>query len=177
MPVITRSLLLALSLALGTSGCDPGGGPDDASAGDGGQVEDRCGPALGTVDRVIDGDTIVLTTGEKIRYLMVDTPEITLGKNECYGQEAADYNAEIVLGQEVELTYDVQCTDAYGRLLAYVNAPDGEINALLVARGYACVLEIPPNGEERSAEFASMADAAERAHTGLWGSCMNPCSP
>lgn len=174
MSVITRpSILAAIVLLLGTPACVPDDKPGD---GDAGQVEERCGPALGVVDRVIDGDTIVLTSGEKIRYLMVDTPEITQGKNECYGQEAADYNAEIVLGQEIELTYDVECTDAYGRLLAYVDAPDGEINSLLVARGYACVLEIPPNGEERASEFASMEDAAAGARMGLWGSCAKPCS-
>ena len=172
MSVTTRSPLLALFLSLGTGACAPQDPPEEGKE----ALAQRCGPAVGVVERVIDGDTIVLESGEKVRYLLVDTPEITSGKHDCYGQEAADYNAEIVLGQEVELTYDVECSDAYGRLLAYVEAPDGEINTLLVSRGYACVLEIPPNGAERSAEFEAMEARAQDDRAGLWGSCASPCS-
>jgi endonuclease YncB( thermonuclease family) len=54
---------------------------------------------------------------------MIDTPEITQGKHDCYGEEARQYNEDLVLGQEVSLTYDQECEDPYGRLLAYVEAP------------------------------------------------------
>src|SRR5690606_6757391 len=121
----------------------------------------ECGPSVAVIAEVIDGDTVVLDTGERVRYLMVDTPEITNGKDECFGGEARTFNAEYVLGQEVTLTYDVECNDVYGRLLAYVEVPDGEINSLLVARGYACVLNIPPNGEDRVDEFMTMQQSAQ----------------
>lgn len=130
-----------------------------------------CGPSTGTVASVIDGDTIVLESGEKVRYLMVDTPEITQGKHDCYGEEARQYNADLVLGQEVTLTYDQECKDSYGRLLAYVEAPDGELNTLMVARGFACVLVIPPNGEDRESEFMSLELAARQKGAGLWRAC------
>ncbi len=130
-----------------------------------------CGPSRATVASVIDGDTIVLESGEKVRYLMIDTPEITGGKNDCYGDLARDYNAELVLGQEVTLTYDVECTDTYGRLLAYVEAPDGEMNTLMVERGFACVLVIPPNGSDRESEFATLELEARQSGEGLWGAC------
>jgi len=130
-----------------------------------------CGPSTATVASVIDGDTIVLESGEKVRYLMIDTPEITNGKNDCYGEQARDYNAELVLGQEVTLTYDVECTDRYGRLLAYVEAPDGEMNTLMVERGFACVLVIPPNGSDRESEFATLELGARQSGEGLWGAC------
>lgn len=135
----------------------------------------RCGPVSAEVAEVIDGDTIVLGGGEKVRYLLVDTPEITNGKNECFGAEARNFNAEYVLGRTVELTYDVECEDSYGRLLAYVDAPDGEINSLLVARGYGCVLDIPPNGESRADEFDAMQAAAQEQKAGLWGMCSDVC--
>ena len=133
-----------------------------------------CGPTTAKVASVIDGDTIVLTTGEKVRYLMVDTPEITSGKHDCFGEEAHRYNEDLVLGQEVSLTYDQECEDSYGRLLAYVEAPDGEINTLLVDRGFACVLYIPPNGAAREAEFADLELKARQSKAGLWGACADP---
>ncbi|WAS97348.1 thermonuclease family protein [Nannocystis punicea] len=162
-------------LAFGTAGCDRPGASDP----DGGDApeESVCGPTVGTVAKVIDGDTIVLESGEKVRYLLVDTPEITNGKRECFGLEARDFNAEYVLGQEIRLTYDVECADAYGRLLAYVDAPDGEINSLLIARGYACVLDIPPNGEDRASEFMAMQRTAKDQKAGLWGMCGDVCGP
>ena len=135
-----------------------------------------CGPTRATVAAVIDGDTIVLESGEKVRYLMVDTPEITNGKHDCYGEEARAYNEQLVLGQDVTLTYDRECTDRYDRLLAYVEAPDGEINTLLLERGFACLLVIPPNGSDRQSEFATLELGARQSREGLWGACPDvPC--
>jgi len=42
---------------------------------------------------------------------------------------------------------------------------------LLVERGYACVLHIPPDGDDRAAEFTALEAAARAAHRGLWGAC------
>src|SRR5690606_31224693 len=107
---------LALVAAAAAAGCDPGG---------------RCGPTRGTVAAVIDGDTIELSTGERVRYLMIDAPELS-GGAECYGPEARDLNTELVLGKDIELRYDVECEDRYDRLLAYVTIDGREINSLLV---------------------------------------------
>lgn len=162
--------------ALGIAACAPAGGdPNDSDAGDSESDGERCGPSSAVVVDVIDGDTIVLAGGEKVRYLLVDTPEITNGKNECYGQEARAFNAEYVLGQTVELTYDVECTDAYGRLLAFVEAPDGEINTLLIARGFGCLLDIPPNGAARVEAFRLLEKEARAGLLGLWGMCSGVC--
>lgn len=157
-----------LALACNFGGADPPPDVQEPNLSD-------CGPVEGVVASVIDGDTIVLETGEKIRYLMVDTPEITNGHDDCFGDQARDYNAELVLGQPVELTYDEECTDQYGRLLAYVESPDGEINTLLIQRGYACVLYIPPNGRDRHDEFMSIELEARQSFEGMWGACGDPC--
>ena len=130
-----------------------------------------CGPTHGTVERVIDGDTIVLTSGEKIRYLLVNAPETTNGHDDCYGQNAAQFNSDLVLGKEVDLTYDTECTDRFGRLLAYVSVDGNEVNTLLIDRGYACVLHISPDGDDRFDEFADLQTEAKQAHRGLWGAC------
>ncbi len=129
------------------------------------------GPDTGKVTRVVDGDTIELESGEKIRYLMVNTPETTGGKNECYGQNAVQFNTDLVLNKEVELRYDVEKLDMYGRTLAYVTVGGQEVNTLLVERGYACVLHIPPNGDDRLQEFKALETEAKAALRGLWGAC------
>jgi micrococcal nuclease len=129
------------------------------------------------VDRVIDGDTIVLTTGDKIRYLLINAPETTDGHHDCYGENATQFNSDLVNGKMVDLTYDVQCTDMYGRLLAYVSVDGQDVNSLMVERGYACVLHIPPDGDDRAQEFEDLQAEAKAANRGLWGACSPiPCN-
>lgn len=133
--------------------------------------EELCGPSTGVVARVIDGDTIELGSGERIRYLMIDSPEITGGASDCFGPEASQFNSDLVLGQEISLAYDAECLDPFGRYLAYVAVADREVNALMVERGYACVLYIPPNGEDRRAEFEALEMSAKAQARGMWGEC------
>lgn len=132
-----------------------------------------CGttPDSGLVDRVIDGDTIVLTTGEKVRYLLVDAPETTNGHADCFGTNATQLNSDLVLGKTITLTYDVERTDAYGRTLAYVTVDTTDVNALLVARGAACVLFIPPDGADRRAAYEALQADAKAHRRGIWGTC------
>jgi micrococcal nuclease len=81
-----------------------------------------------------------------------------------------------VLGRTVSLTYDQVCDDRYGRPLAYVRVDGADVGELLVARGYACVLHIPPAGDDRAAAYRSLEDQARQARRGLWGACEDaPC--
>jgi len=160
-------LQLAAAAALGVlcSGC-------------GSEAGIPCGPGSARVARVIDGDTIELEGGEKVRYLMVDSPEITGGHEECYGEEARALNEQLVGGKQVTLTYDEECTDRFGRLLSYVAINEREINTLLVERGYACVLYVPPSGAARREEFEALEFEARSLKRGLWNpeTCEeNPC--
>jgi micrococcal nuclease len=125
------------------------------------------------VARVVDGDTIELETGVKIRYLMVNAPETTSGHNDCYGTEAVKANTDLVLDKMVDLAYDVECEDRFGRTLAYVTVDGVEVNSRLLERGYACLLHIPPDGDARLDEFKALETAAKTANRGLWGAC-NP---
>ena len=134
-----------------------------------------CGPTRATVARVIDGDTVELSTGERVRYLLVDTPENT-SSVECFGPEATTFNQQLVEGREVRLTYDVACTDRFDRLLAYVEVDGRVVNQLLVEQGYACVLHIPPNGEELAPLYEDLETRAVDEGRGLWSVCAdNPC--
>jgi micrococcal nuclease len=153
--------VLAPIVALGAlvAGCDGGGS--------------ECGPSSGLVTRIIDGDTIELETGVKVRYLMVNAPETTSGHNDCYGTEAVKANTDLVLNKQVELSYDVECEDRFGRTLAYVTVDGVEVNSRMLERGYACLLHIPPDGDARLTEFKALESAAKAANRGLWGAC-NP---
>jgi micrococcal nuclease len=133
-----------------------------------------CGPSSAMVDHVIDGDTIVLAGGDKVRYLLIDAPETTNGHNDCYGQQAADFNDMRVTGKTVSLTYDPQvCKDMYGRWLAYVFVDGVEVNSEEVKQGFACEYYFPPDGMSREQEFNDYQSVAKTNRTGLWGVC-NP---
>jgi micrococcal nuclease len=140
-------------------------------AGSGCGSESACGPGGGVVARVVDGDTVVLQSGERVRYLLVDTPESTGGKHDCFGAESRDFNRSLVEGRVVRLTYGEACTDRYGRLLAYVSVDGREVNSVLAQEGYACVLYVPPAGGSRRSEFQALESAARRARRGMWGQC------
>lgn len=146
-------------LALGLGAC--GGAP-------------ACGPESSRVAEVVDGDTVVLEGGARVRYLLVDAPEITGGKQDCYGAEARDFNRSLVQGRTVSLSYGEACADRFGRLLAYVAVDGREVNSLLVERGHAAVLYVAPAGGARRAEFEALEAQARAARRGLWGACGPP---
>lgn len=128
-----------------------------------------------TVVRVVDGDTIVLDGGERVRLIGIDTPE-TVKPNtpvQCYGEAASSHTKSLLApGTGVRLVYDVDRTDRYGRTLAYVyRSSDGLfVNADLVAQGYASVDTVPPN-VAHAEEFVALAREAREANRGLWAAC------
>jgi len=169
VPVARPAILPRAGLGAGVIGCVIGcviaciGACSDRGA--------DCGPREATVERVIDGDTIALTGDVKIRYLLVDAPEITNGHADCYGANAAQFNTDLVLGKTVQLTYDEACQDRFGRTLAYVTVDGQDVNRLLIERGYACVLYVPPDGDARAGELEALEAAARTARRGLWAAC------
>jgi len=94
----------------------------------------------GRVRWVADGDTIVLTGGERVRYTGINAPEVAHDgePGEPYGDEARRFNQKLVLGRWLNLELSEELRDRYGRLLAYVFLEDGTfVNAELVQQGYA----------------------------------------
>lgn len=124
------------------------------------------------VSRVIDGDTIELQNGEKVRYIGIDTPETVDPRKavECYGKEASLKNKELVEGKEVRLVKDVSERDKYGRLLRYVYVGDVFINEKLVAEGYAHASTYPPD-VAHSQLFLEKERLAREKKLGLWDKC------
>jgi micrococcal nuclease len=122
--------------------------------------------------RVADGDTVrVRIDGgreERVRYIGIDTPEVTSG--ECFADEATAFNERLVAGREVRLELGAEERDRYGRLLAYVYAEDVLVNAELLRKGYAQPLTVPPN-VRFAGRFKRLARDARREGRGLWASC------
>jgi micrococcal nuclease len=132
-------------------------------------------PPLYPVERVVDGDTIVVKTIGKVRYIGVNTPEThhpTKGV-EYFGREAYAANQRLVAGKQVRLEYDVQPKDKYDRTLAYVYVGNLFINAKLLKDGYAQVMTIPPNVKHAD-YFRTLQRQAQAEGRGLWGKRAEP---
>jgi len=130
-------------------------------------------PSSGMVTAVFDGDTILLDTRDRVRYLGIDAPEVSHGEEapDCMGEEAAKFHSQMVLHKRVLLHYDRERRDDHGRLLAYVHLADGRCaNVELLRGGYAFVRR-SQEGFARLDEFLGIQREAIRARRGLWGRC------
>lgn len=127
-------------------------------------------PRRAVVERAVDGDTVVLVGGERVRYVGMDTPELHHPRKpvQPYAREAWMFNRDLVDGRRVRLEFDVEPKDRYGRTLAYVFLEDGTfVNAELVRQGYARILTIPPNVKYQD-QFLALQREAQAARRGLW---------
>ena len=128
-----------------------------------------------TVKEVIDGDTIILNTGDRIRYLGIDTPELhhpTIGP-ECGGQEAKDENVKLLAGKRLRVEKDTTDKDQYGRLLRYVFTEDGHfVNYEIVRRGWAQVFIIYPDRKYEKMLIDAQVSAVKE-NLGIWKHCIN----
>jgi len=130
-----------------------------------------------TVLEVIDGDTldIDLPDGEhedtRIRLIGVDTPETKHPQYDVmyFGPEATEFTTQKALGKKVTLLLDPtgDVRDRYGRLLAYVVLPCGDVlNAELIKQGYGyAYLSFP---HSYFTEYQSLMEEAMTARVGLW---------
>ncbi|MDP3998518.1 MAG: thermonuclease family protein [bacterium] len=121
------------------------------------------------VIRVIDGDTIVIQTGQKVRYIGINTPGTVAPRLpvQCFGHEASLKNRELVEGKVVSLEKDVSETDKYGRLLRYVYVDNIFVNDYLVREGFAHVSTFPPDVEYQK-QFLEAEKEARANKKGLW---------
>lgn len=122
--------------------------------------------------RVIDGDTIEIAGGEKVRYIGIDTPEIVDPRSpvECFGKEATAENKKLVEGKMVRLEKDISERDKYGRLLRYVWVGDTLVNLELVRNGFAHASSYPPD-IARQDELIAAEKTARESELGLWREC------
>lgn len=130
------------------------------------------------VSRVVDGDTVELKDGRKVRFIGVNTPESTT-RTEEYGKEASNYTTEKLEDKTVWLQKDVSETDRYNRSLRLIwleipkdDMDEEEIrtkmfNADLVLNGYAEPSTYNPD-VKYSEYFVKFAREARENGTGLW---------
>lgn len=124
------------------------------------------------VTRVIDGDTVEIEEGQKIRYIGIDTPETVHPDKDvqCFGKEASSKNTEFVMGKSILLEKDVSEADKYGRLLRYVYVGDVFVNDFLVREGYAKSSSFPPDVKHQD-KFREAEQEARQNNRGLWAYC------
>jgi micrococcal nuclease len=186
MPRALAALLLAAAAACTAPEAPssaPGGPPAGAVAGAIATAGGRADPAGATPDslpactvrRVVDGDTVRCTSGERVRLLLIDAPE--MGQEELGLRSRLALEALVPAGTVVRLELDVHERDRWGRLLAHLHTADGVwVNREMVARGYAVVLVFPPNVRHVEALRAAMAEA-RRERRGLWAEGGFACRP
>ncbi len=126
-----------------------------------------------TIAHVVDGDTIDLVSGERVRFLGVDAPE----SGACHFEEARAAMRKKLEGKQVRIEKDISGADRYGRLLRYVyvlssdpTKDDVLINEWLLHEGHAYTLAIAPDNRYRDL-LASAQRSAKDAGRGIWGKC------
>ena len=132
----------------------------------------EAGGDLFIVTRAIDGDTIEIEGGERVRYIGIDTPE-TIDPRipvQCFGVEASKKNKELVEGKLVRLEKDIIDRDKYRRLLRYVHLGDVFVNLELVKQGFAYSYSRPPDIKYQD-QLTQAQEEARQANRGLWGAC------
>jgi micrococcal nuclease len=128
-------------------------------------------PAQSRIVKIIDGDTVELETGERVRYIGIDAPELFDAADErtvCLAEAAAQRNSDLVLHKIVRLESGPDNTDVYGRLLRYVWADDVFVNENLIAQGYAYAHDFGFT-HQYSDQFKQVEQEAKQNKAGLWG--------
>jgi endonuclease YncB( thermonuclease family) len=187
-PVVVRlaaAATVVVALAVLAGGCAaPEAAPDqDPSSADVGLTADQAQPPattgtpkpkakLSKVARVIDGDTIELDSGDRVRLVQIDSPEV--GENECFADEATQMLSTILpLGTKIKLVADpkLDAVDRYDRLLRYVFKGKKNINLSLVQHGAASVWFYDGDKGRFANRLLRAAKRAKSKGRGLWGAC------
>ena len=132
------------------------------------------------IERVVDGDTVILEELGRARLLGINTPEtVSPAQRErgeppqCFGPEAsAEMKRLLPAGTEVEFDTDVEPLDRFGRNLVYLYKDGGSINELLVRKGFARAKAYKPNIRNQET-FNRLQAEAKLESLGLWGACFD----
>jgi micrococcal nuclease len=149
--------LTALAVAVAGCGGDEPAGPQPTET--------------GVVRRVVDGDTLQLEDGRRVRLVQIDAPE---EESECYGREATHVLAGIAgRGARVQMEPDgaLDDRDDFGRLLRYVRAGELNVNLALVERGAAAPYFFRNERGRYADDLLAAAREARTGRRGFWGAC------
>lgn len=126
---------------------------------------------------VVDGDTIELEDGIRVRLVQIDAPE---AGDECYGLEADEALRRLVPDRAtVRLEGDpvLDDTDRFGRLLRYVHRGETNVNLALVEQGAASVWFVEGDRGRYADELMDAARSARSQRRGAWGECEPELDP
>jgi len=158
--------LLAAASAAGPGGCAAVEAPQPNA------------PAAARIVRVVDGDTIVARTGAgrvTVRLLGIDAPEIHGGPAECGGPSATRQVSRLATaGTRVRLVTDPgsgDTRDRYGRLLAYVDGPLGDLGERQLRAGLAHVYRYRGRRFSRLDRYRRAENDARARHRATWSAC------
>jgi len=124
-----------------------------------------------TVERIIDGDTLVVRSGQHVRLVQIDSPE---AGEECYAESATRELTRLARpGQRVVLERDARldAVDRYGRLLRYIWVGGTNVNVELVRRGAATPWFYDGDRGRYASRLLAAVSSARRAARGMWGAC------
>ena len=133
------------------------------------------------VRRVVDGDTLVLASGARLRLQGIDTPE-TVAENrpvEAWGPEASQFTKDFIqrAGRHVRLTFSLERKDRHDRFLAFVWNGDVMLNEELVCAGLAHArLDYRYSGPMKR-RLAAAQDEARAAQRGIWSASEKGTGP
>ena len=128
--------------------------------------------AASNVAKIVDGDTITMSNGEKVRLLQIDAPELAF--KECYGDEARVALVKLLdQSGKVTLTVDpnLDKIDRYGRSLRYVFIGKTNLNLKLVEIGAAAPYFYRSEKGVYAAQILKAAQNAQKLGLGLWSAC------
>lgn len=123
-----------------------------------------------TVVEIIDGDTLVISTGETVRLICIDTPE----RGMQYYAEASDKLSELTLNKQIALIKDHSETDRYGRLLRYIEVGGIDVNEQMILSGLAKAYRYVPD-TARCTDYELAEKTAKTQRMGVWAT--QPSSP
>ena len=166
-PAATPAVLLVSAVL---TACSTGSGEEAAERAPGSSRVER-------VERVVDGDTVVLADRERtrVRLIGIDTPESVSPHEppECWGAEASARARELLEGERVELRLDPSQgrVDDFGRTLAYLHLPEvGDVGLALIREGAAAEYTFD-EAYALQDDYRDAEQDARDAGRGLWGAC------
>lgn len=124
------------------------------------------GPFL--VVKVIDGDTLDIESGERIRLSGIDAPE----RGECYYKESKSVLANLTLNKTISIQQDITDIDKYGRLLRYIYLEEFLVNEYMVREGYAVVYDKYKDDTSKYILLKEIEKEAVLENKGMW-KCQN----
>ena len=135
-------------------------------------IPERLEEGVHEVRRAVDGDTLLLTSGARIRLQGVDTPETVKPDHpvEAWGPEASQFTKDFIekSGHYVRLSFSLERKDRYDRFLAYVWDGDVMLNEELVRSGLGYARRDYRYSDAMKRRFTQAQEEAQRAGRGIW---------